>query len=109
MRARYGYTSGSGKTNSQPSLTYGLINPNISYQINQSRPTDFSMLNPASGQPIDLGKVSSFVQISPSGGRANSQDRENYLHLDGDYQMKGGFLTSIKWGGRASRHASRPC
>ncbi|MDN3923110.1 TonB-dependent receptor [Roseateles violae] len=104
LRARYGYTAGRGATNSQPSLTFGLVNPNLSYKINQSNPTDFALTNSATGQAIDLSQVSSFVQLIPSGARADSRDSENYLHLDAEYQVRNSWLSAVKWGVRGSKH-----
>ena len=103
FKGRAGYTAGSGKTNSQPSLTFGVINPNMRYQINTTRPTDYSVFD-AANNPIDLSRTSSYSQMSNTGASVNSEDRESYLHLDGEYKMPRGFLSSIKFGARTATH-----
>lgn len=103
LRARAGTTEGSGSTKAQPQMTFGLLNPNMSYNINQSRATDWGMLNGV-GQPINMGDVSNFVQMSNTAAAVKSSDKENYLHLDGEYALKDLLFTTIKWGGRISKH-----
>lgn len=104
LRARAGYTEGRGKTNSQPSLTFVLVNPNMSYNINTTRPTDYAMYSSVDGKPIDMSKPSSYSQASNTGAAVDSSDKESYLHLDADYRPRHDVFTAIKWGGRFSKH-----
>ena len=104
LNARAGYTEGSGKTNSQPSIVFGVINPNISYQSNGSRPTDYNITNSTTGLPVNLRDIRSFGQMSNIGASVNSSDDETYLHLDATYDADWGALTKIKVGGRAAKH-----
>lgn len=103
IKGRLGTTKGSGVTNSQPSLTFGLLNPNMRYTINTSRPTDYAMID-ASGNPIDLSKTSNFVQMSNTGASVASKDEESYLHLDGDLKFNTGLLSNLKFGIRRAKH-----
>jgi iron complex outermembrane recepter protein len=101
---RLGNTEGSGVTNSQPSLTWGLINPNITYRINGDRPTDYTITDSVTGRPIDLSNPANYVQMSNTGAKVNSVDKEDYLHLDGEYKFGSGFFRNIKFGGRSAKH-----
>jgi iron complex outermembrane recepter protein len=103
FKARVGYTEGSGVTNKQPSLTFGLLNPNMRYTINTTRPTDYAMLD-AAGNPINLATTSSFSQLSNTGAQVASSDDETYLHLDGAWQPAAGLFSNIKFGLRSSKH-----
>ncbi|HEY4079186.1 MAG TPA: TonB-dependent receptor [Burkholderiaceae bacterium] len=103
ITTRIGTTKGSGETKSQPQLTFGLINPNMSYQINGSHATDWAMTDSTTGQPIDMSNPANFVLMSNTAASVNSVDRENYLHLDGNYQLEG-FFTAFKAGLRISKH-----
>lgn len=100
---RAGRTKGSGVTNSQPSLTWGIINPNISYRINGGRPTDYSITD-SSGRPIDLSNPSSFVQMSNTGASVASKDDEDYLHLNGQFKLDMGMFRNVKFGYRYAEH-----
>ncbi len=104
LKGRIGTTKGSGKTNSQPSLTYGLMNPaRFDYAINTSRPTDYGFFN-ANGTPINLGSTSSYAQLTNTGASVESTDKEDYLHLDGEWKRDGSLFHTIKFGGRIAKH-----
>lgn len=104
LRTRVGRTEGSGVTNTQPSLTFAVLNPNISYRINGNRPTDWNITNSATGQPVDLNSLASYVQMSNNGSSANSQDKERYLHLDGEWKLDHANIRNIKFGARSAEH-----
>ena len=104
VRGRVGYTEGSGTTNSQPSLVYGLLNPqSVNFSQTTNNPAEYTLLN-AAGSAIDLTKVSNFSMLSAQGAAVKAQDKENYLHIDADYKFNTGVLTMLKFGGRASQH-----
>jgi iron complex outermembrane recepter protein len=103
LKTRIGITKGSGVTNSQPSLTFGLINPNLTYRINTGRPTDYTVLN-ANGTPIDTGNINNYVQLSNTGASVRSTDEEKYFHFDGEYKLGNGIFTNIKFGARNAKH-----
>ena len=103
LRARAGYTEGSGVTNAQPSLTFGLVNPNMSYGINTTRPTDYRMTDAITGAPIDLSRTSSYAQMSNTGASVASNDDETYFHLDGEWK-RDGVISAVKFGGRTAKH-----
>ncbi|MCH7342224.1 TonB-dependent receptor [Pelomonas sp. CA6] len=103
LKARIGTTKGSGSTRAQPQLTFGLLDPNLSYGISPSDGISWRMLD-AQNRAIDMGRVSNFVQMSNTAAAVNSVDKEDYLHLDGEYLLKDSFFTAIKWGGRAAKH-----
>jgi iron complex outermembrane recepter protein len=104
INARGGYTEGSGKTNSQPSIVFGVINPNVSYQSNSTRPTDYNITNAITGAPVDLRSVTSFGQMSNVGASVNSTDKENYFHLDATYKKDFGMFSLLKFGARVANH-----
>ncbi|MBL8518621.1 MAG: TonB-dependent receptor [Betaproteobacteria bacterium] len=104
IKGRLGNTEGSGVTNSQPSLTFGLINPNVRYTINGGGPTDYVITNSATGQPIDLSNPANYVQMSNTGASVVSKDKEDYLHLDGQYEFDKGLFTRVKFGLRTAEH-----
>jgi iron complex outermembrane recepter protein len=101
---RIGTTEGSGKTNSQPHMVFGVLNPNVSYQINGNRPTDYRLTNPTTGAAIDLRNPANWVQITGAAAAVDSEDREDYLHLDGNYTLDWGPLTTLKFGYRKAKH-----
>ena len=100
---RYGYTKGYGVTQSQPTLTFGLLNAGMRYRIHGDRPTDYVMLD-ANGQPIDLGNVNNFRLMQPIAASVSSTDSERYLHLDGEYKLASGFVSAVKFGARTALH-----
>jgi iron complex outermembrane recepter protein len=101
---RLGLTEGNGLTNSQPTQTYGLINPNVSYQINTGRPTDYNITDSVTGKAIALNNPSNFVQLSNTGAGVKSSDKETYLHLNGVYKFNDGFVDRVRFGLRAAKH-----
>lgn len=104
LKARVGNTKGSGKTNAQPSLTFGLMNPGrFDYQINTTRPTDYGFRN-ADGSNTDLSRTSSYSQLSNTGAQVVSNDKERYFHIDGEWDNKVGPFNVIKFGGRTATH-----
>ncbi|WP_374662613.1 TonB-dependent receptor [Inhella sp.] len=104
LKARVGSTKGSGKTNSQPSLTFGLMNPaRFDYTINSTRPTDYRFTN-ADGTRTDLSKTSNYVQMSNTGASVESTDEERYVHLDGEWRAKLGPIHTLKFGARTAKH-----
>jgi iron complex outermembrane recepter protein len=106
LKGRAGYTEGSGVTNSQPTATFAIINPNITYRINTSRPTDYTLTD-ASGRPIDLSNPANYSLISNVGASVKSTDKETYFHFDGEYRLNLGPLNMLKFGGRTAKHDRR--
>ncbi len=104
LKTRVGFTEGNGLTKAQPSLTFGIINPNVSYQINSSRPTDYSLTDPVTGKPYDLANPNSYSQMSNVGAAVSSKDDETYLHADAEYKLAAGAISAIKFGVRAAKH-----
>ncbi|MGL4230598.1 MAG: TonB-dependent receptor plug domain-containing protein, partial [Casimicrobium sp.] len=103
LKARVGFTEGSGVTNSQPTATFAVLNPNIRYTINTSRPTDYALLNSA-GQRIGLSNTSNVSLISNVGASVSSKDEETYLHLDGEYKLGVAGISNLKFGARTAKH-----
>jgi len=104
FKARIGSTKGSGKTNAQPSLTFGLLNPaRFDYQINSTRPTDYGFFN-ANGSATNLASTSSFSQLSNTGAQVVSSDEERYVHLDGEWRAGLGLFHTLKFGARSAKH-----
>lgn len=104
FKGRVGSTEGSGVTNSQPSIVLGVINPNITYRINPgSDAVNYSILN-AAGANINLNSTASFVHMSNVGQSVNSNDKEKYVHIDGEYKLDGGMFRNVKFGARTSDH-----
>ncbi|MBH9552608.1 TonB-dependent receptor [Inhella gelatinilytica] len=104
LKGRVGTTKGSGVTNAQPSLTFGLLNPaRFDYQINTTRPTDYGF-STSTGAPVNLGATNSFSQLSNTGAQVASKDQEQYLHLDGEWRGEWGFFNTLKFGARSAEH-----
>jgi iron complex outermembrane receptor protein len=104
VRARIGYTEGSGTTASQPSLVYGLLSPqSVNFSQTASAPAQYSILN-AAGAAIDLTKVANFSLLTNQGAAVKAMDKESYLHLDGDYKLASKVVPMLKFGVRASKH-----
>ena len=104
VRARIGYTEGSGTTASQPSLVYGLLSPqSVNFSQTASAPAQYSILN-AAGAAIDLTKVGNFSMLTNQGAAVKALDKESYLHLDGDYKLASKVVPMLKFGVRASKH-----
>ena len=103
FKFRVGSTEGSGVTNSQPSIVLGIVNPNITYRINAGNAVDYSIVN-AAGTPFNLNSPSTFVQLSNQGASVNSNDKETYAHVDGEYKLDGSVFKNIKFGARSGDH-----
>lgn len=104
VRARIGYTEGSGTTASQPSLVYGLISPqSVNFSQTPTAPAEYTILD-AAGKVIDLTKVGNFSMLTNQGAAVKAMDKESYLHLDGDYKLASKVVPMLKFGVRASKH-----
>jgi iron complex outermembrane receptor protein len=103
VRGRLGYTVGSGITGSEPMLTYGLINNNVSFNVKGSSPTTYTVTD-LNGNNIDLSKISNFSQMSNTAAAVESLDQEHYLHLDAEYKADWGVFNNIKFGYRKATH-----
>jgi iron complex outermembrane receptor protein len=104
LRGRAGYTEGSGITESQPSLVYGLLNPTtVKFSQTPDAPAQYT-INGANGQPIDLRNINNFSLLTNQGSAVKASDKESYFHLDGDYRIDAGWLTNVKVGVRRSKH-----
>jgi iron complex outermembrane recepter protein len=104
LKARVGYTEGSGTTASQPSLVYGLLNPqSVNFSQTQGAPAEYNIQN-ASGTNIDLTKVANFNMLTNQGAAVKAVDKENYFHFDGDFKADWSVLTNVKFGARAATH-----
>ena len=104
VKARIGYTEGSGTTASQPSLVYGLISPqSVNFSQTASAPAQYSILD-AAGKVIDLTKVGNFSLLTNQGAAVKALDKESYLHLDGEHKLAGNLMPLLKFGVRASKH-----
>jgi len=104
VKGRVGYTEGSGKTASQPSLVYGLLNPqSIVLSQTSDAPAQYS-INNAAGGAIDLTRVSNFAMLTNQGAAVKALDKETYVHLDADYRVDLGILNNLKFGGRLATH-----
>lgn len=104
VRARVGYTEGSGTTASQPSLVYGLISPqSVNFSQTPTAPAEYTILD-AAGKVIDLTKVGNFSMLTNQGAAVKAMDKESYLHLDGDYKLASKVVPMLKFGVRASKH-----
>jgi len=104
LRGRVGYTEGSGTTASQPSLVYGLLNPqSVTFSQTQGAPAQYTLLN-AAGTAIDLTRVGNFSLLTNQGAAVKALDKENYFHIDGDWKFEKGFLSTLKFGARNATH-----
>ncbi len=103
LRARLGYTVGSGITGSEPMLTYGLINNNVSFNVKGSSPTTYTVTD-LSGKNIDMSNIANFSQMSNTAAAVESLDQEHYLHLDAEYKADLGVFNNIKFGYRKATH-----
>jgi len=104
IKARIGYTEGSGTTASQPSLVYGLISPqSVNFSQTPDAPAQYTILD-AAGKVIDLTKVGNFSMLTNQGAAVKAMDKESYLHLDGDYKLASKVVPMLKFGVRASKH-----
>ena len=104
LKARIGSTKGSGETKEQPSLFFGIVNPNMTYAVHSGRPPDFQITNRNTGAPIDLGNPANYVQMGNPPAAVWSSDKEKYLHLDGDWRLSDTGFTYLKFGFRANQH-----
>ncbi|WP_269531502.1 TonB-dependent receptor [Chitinimonas sp. BJYL2] len=103
LSAKAGYTEGSGVTQNQPSLFWGLYNTNMSYQINTTRPTDYSLFYD-NGTQANLSTPAELKLMNIMAAAVESTDEESYLHLDGAYELNLGWLTKAKFGVRSAEH-----
>jgi iron complex outermembrane recepter protein len=104
LKARVGYTEGSGTTASQPSLVYGLLNPqSVNFSQTQGAPAEYNIQN-AAGTNIDLTKVANFNMLTNQGAAVKAVDKENYFHFDADFKADWSVLTNVKFGARAATH-----
>ncbi|WP_197047010.1 TonB-dependent receptor [Paucibacter sp. KBW04] len=104
LRGRIGTTKGTGETQSEPSLVFGLISPaSVSYSQSAGAPAQYA-LKDASGKPYDLSQVSNFALMSNLAPAVLSTDKESYFHLDGDYKINAGPVSMLRFGLRSTRH-----
>jgi len=103
-RVRIGSTDGVGTTTSQPSIYTVLINPNMSWNVTSGRPADWQMLDSVTGKPLALSDMKNWQYLMGAGAAVYAKDKEDYLHLDGDYEVGASWLSTLKFGLRSSKH-----
>ncbi|PZP31016.1 MAG: hypothetical protein DI603_13895 [Roseateles depolymerans] len=103
LSGRVGTTEGAGYTTRQPNIVLAVVNPNVAWQMNTTRPTDWSITD-ASGKAIDLSNISNYQLMSANLPAITSMDRENYVHADGELKLGDGLFSSLKFGGRSATH-----
>jgi len=104
LKARAGSTRGTGVTQSEPSMVFGLISPaSVKYSQTPDSPAQYAVLD-AAGKAIDMGNVANFQLLSGLAPAVESTDKESYLHLDADQKLSGSIFTALKFGVRATKH-----
>jgi iron complex outermembrane recepter protein len=104
VKGRIGLTKGTGITESQPSLFYGVIDPpGASYRINVTRPSDWQMLD-AQGRPLDLSRTSSYSLLHARPAAVGAFDEQGYGNVDVEWKQNEGVVRAWKFGGRAGKH-----
>ncbi|TXI18959.1 MAG: hypothetical protein E6Q67_11090, partial [Roseateles sp.] len=103
LSGRAGSTEGGGFTTRQPNIVLALVNPNIAWQMNTTRPTDWSVTD-ASGKAIDLSNINNYQLMTATLPAITSMDRESYVHGDGEWKLGDGLFSSLKFGARSATH-----
>jgi iron complex outermembrane recepter protein len=103
LTGRIGSTEGAGYTTRQPYIVLAVVNPNVAWQMNKTRPTDWSVSD-ATGKAIDLSNIGSYQLMSANLPAITSMDRENYAHADGEWKLGDGLFSSLKFGARSAQH-----
>lgn len=104
LKARIGSTRGDGITEAQPYIKLGLINPyQFKYKIYPDRAPEYAFYD-AAGKAIDLSDIKNYQLVQERTNAPKSLDKEDYLHLDGEYKLSLGPVQALKFGVRATRH-----
>ncbi|HEV6966659.1 TonB-dependent receptor [Roseateles sp.] len=103
LTGRVGSTEGAGYTTRQPNIVLAVVNPNVAWQMNRTRPTDWSITD-ASGKAIDLSNIASYQLMNANLPAITSMDKENYVHADGEWKLGDGLFSSLKFGLRSATH-----
>ena len=104
VKGRIGVTRGTGITEAQPSLFYGIIDPPAaSYSINTTRPSDWAMLD-ATGKPLDMSKTSTYTLLHARPAAVGAFDEQKYGNVDFEWKRDSGFVSAWKFGARAGKH-----
>ena len=101
LKARVGFTEGSGVTNTQPGAVFSIYDAGITYRLNGGSAPDWSVTG------VDLRNLMSgryFMNTNSVAAKAKSTDEENYAHVDGEYSLQWGPLSTLKFGARRSAH-----
>ena len=101
IKGRVGYTEGSGVTSTQPGAVFSIYDAGITYRLNGDRPPDWSV------NGVDLRNLMNgryLMNTNSVAASAKSTDDETYAHLDGEYRLNRGPLTTLKFGARQSDH-----
>ncbi|MCY7387407.1 MAG: TonB-dependent receptor [Burkholderiales bacterium] len=101
LKARVGFTEGSGVTNTQPGALFSIYDAGITYRLNGGSPPDWSV------NGVDLRNQMNgryLLNTNSVAAKAKSTDKENYAHVDGEYAVNWGVLSNFKFGARQSDH-----
>ncbi|MET0517645.1 MAG: TonB-dependent receptor [Burkholderiaceae bacterium] len=103
LSGRVGSTEGGGYTTRQPNIVLAVVNPNVAWQMNTTRPADWSITD-AAGKAIDLSNIGNYQLMNANLPAITSMDKENYVHADGEWKLGDGLFSSLKFGLRSATH-----
>ena len=101
LKARAGYTEGSGVTQTQPGAVFSIYGAGMTYRLNGSNPPDWSVTG------VDLRNLMNgryLMNTNSVAASAKSTDDETYAHVDAEYFLNKGPLTTLRFGARQSDH-----
>ena len=101
LTGRIGYTEGSGVTKTQPGAVFSIYDAGITYRLHGDNPPDWSV------NGVDLRNLMNgryLLNTNSVAASAKSADDESYAHVDGEYAVNWGPVSTLKFGARWSDH-----
>lgn len=97
---RFGFTKGTGETESSPGLLFRSFNKTLNYELHGKEGVSWSANNVSLSDLTQGGwKLISDIQAV-----FRTKDQDRYAYLNGEYEVDRGFISRIKFGARAGTH-----
>lgn len=101
FRGRFGFTKGTGETESSPGLLFRTFNKQLSYELLGNDGVNWGVQPGVSLTDLTQGGWKLIPDIQAV---FKTRDQDRYAYLNGEYELEDSFFTRIKFGARSGSH-----